>query len=175
MEKTGRRNLFKSEFLMRVNAHFIGQLQLNKVKYVTGKATTIQSVDRLSLAEEINRKAVQLKLVQDVLIQVNIGEEAQKGGINAESLDEFLMSISALSNIRVKGMMCIPPNVCEKEARTYFASIRRLFERHINTGISNVSMEHLSMGMSGDYSAAVMEGATMVRVGTAIFGARDSA
>lgn len=158
-----------------LKTHFIGQLQLNKVKYVIGEVAFIQSVDRLSLAEEINRKARQLQLVQDVLLQINIGAEAQKGGIDAERIDKFLMSVSDLSNIRIKGLMCIPPNVGEKEARAYFAKMRRLFESHLNTGISNVSMEHLSMGMSGDYIAAVKEGATMVRVGSAIFGARDSA
>ena len=157
-----------------LQAHLIGQLQTNKVKYVIGKAALIQSLDRLELAQEISRLAQKRELTQDVLIEVNIGEEAQKGGIGAQELPEFLDMVSAMPGIRVKGLMCIPPNVGEEEARGYFSRMRKLFDglrAHCPRG---AEMEVLSMGMSGDYIAAILEGATMVRVGTAIFGPRQT-
>lgn len=152
----------------------IGQLQTNKVKYVIGNASLIQSVDRLELAKEISRLAVKAGITQDVLAEVNIGGEAQKGGIAPDELKDLLSIISELPGIRVKGLMCVPPAVGE-EARRYFASMRRLFEDIASAGIPGVDMRELSMGMSGDYKSAIKEGATMVRVGTAIFGARPAA
>ena len=158
-----------------VEVNLIGQLQTNKVKYIIGKVDMIQSVDRLALAQEIDRLAVRQGLVQDVLIEVNIGGEAQKGGIAPEELPTFLEMVSAMNGIRVKGLMCIPPAVGEEGARPYFARMRELFETLGSKSIPNVSMEQLSMGMSGDYRAAIAEGATMIRVGTALFGARQYA
>ena len=155
-----------------LNVHLIGQLQTNKVKYVIGKVRLIQSVDRLALAQTISRLACANDLVQDVLIEVNIGSEEQKGGIGVMELPDFLSEISLMPGIHVKGLMCIPPAVEEEEARGYFAAMRKLFDRIGCSDIPNVDMEQLSMGMSGDYMAAVSEGATMVRVGTALFGAR---
>ena len=155
--------------------HFIGHLQTNKVKYVIGNASLIQSVDRLELAKEISRLAVKAGITQDVLAEVNIGGEAQKGGIAPCELKDLLSIISELPGIRVKGLMCVPPAVGEEEARRYFASMRRLFEDIASAGIPGVDMRELSMGMSGDYKSAIKEGATMVRVGTAIFGARPAA
>ena len=157
------------------DVHFIGQLQTNKVKYVIGNASLIQSVDRLELAKEISRLAVKAGITQDVLAEVNIGGEAQKGGIAPDELKDLISIISELPGIRVKGLMCVPPAVGEEEARRYFASMRRLFEDIASAGIPGVDMRELSMGMSGDYKSAIKEGATMVRVGTAIFGARPAA
>ena len=155
--------------------HMIGHLQTNKVKYVIGNASLIQSVDRLELAREISRLAVKAGITQDVLAEVNIGGEAQKGGIAPDELKDLISVISELPGIRVKGLMCVPPAVGEEEARRYFASMRRLFEDIASAGIPGVDMRELSMGMSGDYKSAIKEGATMVRVGTAIFGARPAA
>lgn len=157
------------------DVHFIGQLQTNKVKYVIGNASLIQSVDRLELAKEISRLAVKAGITQNVLAEVNIGGEAQKGGIAPDELKDLISVISELPGIRVKGLMCVPPAVGEEEARMYFASMRRLFEDIASAGIPGVDMRELSMGMSGDYKSAIKEGATMVRVGTAIFGARPAA
>lgn len=154
------------------NVHFIGQLQTNKVKYVIGNVKTIQSVDRLELANEISRLAQKKGIVQQVLIEVNIGGEPQKGGAYAEGLEEFLTNISRLNGVFVKGLMCIPPAVDEADARRYFAKMKMLFDRMAGLGLPNVAMDELSMGMSGDYRAAIAEGATMVRVGSAIFGER---
>ncbi len=154
--------------------HLIGQLQTNKVKYVIGKVKTIQSVDRLELAEEISRLAVKNGLEQNVLIEVNVGGEAQKGGAPIEGLDELIQKVSALPGIGVEGLMCIPPVVDEGEARSYFARMRRLFDDMAGKKMPGVSMKTLSMGMSGDYRAAIAEGSNMVRIGTALFGARQA-
>ena len=155
-----------------LDVNLIGQLQTNKVKYVIGKVSLIQSMDRLELAKEVDKRARAASLVQDVLIEVNIGGEEQKGGILPEQLPDFLGLLSDMPGIRVKGLMCIPPAVGEQEARGYFAAMRKLFFDLKAQRLANIEMEHLSMGMSGDYRAAILEGATMVRVGTAIFGVR---
>lgn len=152
--------------------HLIGQLQTNKVKYVIGRAALIQSLDRIELAKEISRLAEKRQLVQGVLVEVNIGEEPQKAGVLPGELPAFLDMVSALPGVQVKGLMCIPPNVGEGGARPYFARMRRLFEELGSSAPNGVQMQELSMGMSGDYTAAILEGATMVRVGTALFGAR---
>ena len=166
----------KKEFYSKnTDVHFIGHLQTNKVKYIIGKVDMIQSVDRLALAQEIDRLAARAGVVQDVMIEVNIGGEAQKGGIGPDELPGFLEMISAMNGIRVRGLMCIPPAVGEDGARPYFAKMRALFETLGSNQLPNVSMEQLSMGMSGDYMAAIAEGATMIRVGTALFGARQYA
>ena len=154
------------------DVHFIGQLQTNKVKYIIGRVKTIQSVDRIELANEISRLAQKKNIVQDVLIEVNIGSEPQKGGAEPDKLNEFLSSISRLPGIRVDGLMCIPPAVDRENVRRYFAMMRELFEKAKGYDMPNVFMNTLSMGMSGDYRAAVAEGATMVRVGRALFGER---
>lgn len=166
--------LQKADFFRsrKLNADIIGRLQTNKVKYIVGDVRYIQSVDRLSLAEEINRLALKKNVVQDVLVEVNIGEEAQKGGISTLELKDFLYEVSAMQGVCVKGLMCIPPASDESEAQAYFARMRRLFEDVADEKIEGVHMQELSMGMSGDYMAAIKEGATMVRVGSAIFGTR---
>ncbi|MDO5111093.1 MAG: YggS family pyridoxal phosphate-dependent enzyme [Clostridia bacterium] len=156
-----------------VGMHLIGQLQTNKVKYIADAGIKlIQSVDRLALAEELERQCLLHDCTQDVLIEVNIGDEAQKGGVERDELPDLLLKISAMSHIRVKGLMCIPPAVGAEDARRYFVRMRRLYEDTAALALPNVHMQALSMGMSGDYTVAIEEGATMVRVGTAMFGAR---
>lgn len=154
-----------------VTRHFIGQLQTNKIKYVVGQAHLIQSVDRLELAAEISRQAERRKITQDILVEVNIGAEAQKGGADVAQLRPFLEQVAALPRLRVQGLMCIPPALDAEAARPYFARMCALFEEC--RSIPGVWMQHLSMGMSGDYSAAIQEGATMVRLGSALFGPRQ--
>lgn len=171
-EYRDKQSFFKSNGL---DVHLIGQLQTNKVKYVVGNGVLIQSLDRIELAKEISRIASNKGVIQDTLVEVNIGGEAQKGGIAPEGLIPFLELVSAMPSISVKGLMCVPPAVGQDEARAYFAAMRRLFEDIRGMNIPNVDMLELSMGMSGDYKAAVLEGATMVRVGTGIFGARPAA
>lgn len=151
--------------------HFIGQLQTNKIKYIIGQASLIQSVDRLELAQEINRQAQRLQIVQDILVEVNIGGEAQKGGIDERGLCAFLQDLQELPHLRVQGLMCVPPALSQQETRRYFARMRGLFESC--AGMEGITMRHLSMGMSGDYAVAIEEGATMVRIGSALFGARQ--
>lgn len=168
-ELVGKLPLF-AEYGARV--HLIGQLQTNKVKYVIGKVSTIQSVDRPGLAQEISREAVKNRLVQDVLVEVNIGCEEQKGGVMPDGLFPFLETISALPGVRLRGLMCIPPDVGEGEARRHFARMRELFDKASALGFPGARVDTLSMGMSGDYRAAVAEGSNMVRIGTALFGAR---
>ncbi len=150
--------------------HFIGQLQTNKVKYVKGKVKLIHSLDRLSLAQELNRFSP--GTVQDVLIEVNIGNEPQKGGIAPDDLPAFVQAVSQLSGIRVKGLMCVPPPCGEAEVRRHFSRLRELAQGLGAQAFPNVFMDELSMGMSGDYMSAIKEGATMVRIGTALFGPR---
>lgn len=154
------------------DVHFIGQLQTNKVKYVIGHVKTIQSVDRLELAQEISRIAAKKGIVQSILLEINIGAELQKGGAEPEKLNEFLLNISRLPALKVEGLMCIPPAVGAEDARRYFARMKTLFDKAKALDLPNVFMNTLSMGMSGDYRAAVAEGATMVRIGSALFGER---
>ena len=156
-----------------LDAHLIGQLQTNKVKYVIGNASLIQSVDRLELAKEISRLAVKAGITQDVLAEVNIGGEEAKSGFAPESLEQAAEEAKKCANVRVRGLMCIPP-VAEGEhgSLPYFEKVHALFV-DINAKLYDNTLDILSMGMSGDYEDAVRAGATMVRVGTAIFGARN--
>jgi hypothetical protein len=155
-------------------AHFIGHLQTNKIKKVLGRACLIQSVDSEHLLTAIEKEAAKLDLVQDVLLEVNIGDEASKSGVSPEELWALLDSAAAQPHIRVKGLMAIPPvNDDDAQNRAYLAAVHKLFVRAGERGYANVSMETLSMGMSGDYLNAIREGATLVRIGTAIYGARD--
>lgn len=154
-----------------VRPHFIGQLQSNKVKYICGRAATVQSVDRMSLAESLNRYALSHGAVQDVLIQINIGDEAQKGGLPAAELDPFLDQLAELPALRVCGLMCVPPALTGEQVRPYFRQMRLLFEA-MQQKHRTLTLSVLSMGMSHDFETAIEEGATMVRVGSAIFGSR---
>ncbi|MBE7004604.1 MAG: YggS family pyridoxal phosphate-dependent enzyme [Ruminococcaceae bacterium] len=155
--------------------HFIGHLQRNKVKFVVGNVALIESVGSDELLQSIDAQAAKLALVQDVLLEVNIGGEASKSGFAPEALSAAAESASALSHIRVRGLMCIPP-VAEEEhgSMPYFEKVRRLYV-DINEKMYHNKLDMLSMGMSGDYEDAVRAGATVVRVGTAIFGRRNYA
>lgn len=152
--------------------HFIGHLQRNKVKQVVGKASLIQSVGSLELLEEIEKTAGKLGLVQDVLLEVNIGEEEAKSGFLPEALFSGAEAALEKAHIRVLGLMTIPPFDADREANLqYFDKVRALF-LDMDEKLFHNSLQVLSMGMSGDYEDAVRAGATMVRVGTAIFGSR---
>ena len=154
--------------------HFIGHLQKNKVKYLVGAVELIHSVDSPELMDAISRRAVSLGIVQDVLLEVNIGGEASKSGVSPEQLWPLLDAAAAEEHIRVKGLMAIPPvNDDDAQNRRYLAQVYKLFVQAGERGYSNVEMQTLSMGMSGDYENAIREGATLVRIGTAIYGERD--
>ncbi len=158
-----------------VTWHFIGALQSNKVKYIRGKVAMIHSVDRLSLAQEISKQWSKLDHSIDILIQVNIGDEASKSGCQPEQLEPLVRAIAELPHLNIKGLMCLPPHDDDAErVRPYFRRLRELSDQITALHIDGVSMQELSMGMSGDFEIAVEEGATLVRVGTAIFGARKS-
>ena len=153
--------------------HFIGALQSNKVKYLRGKVAMIHSVDRLSLAEEIDRQWGKDAGCVDILIQVNLGEEASKAGTTAEQAVELVRQIAPLRHVRIRGLMALPPWYDDPEqVRPYFRQLRQLAGQVAALDLPNVSMQELSMGMSHDFEIAIEEGATLVRIGTAIFGAR---
>lgn len=154
--------------------HFIGHLQKNKVKNIVGKVELIHSVDSVPLAQEINKRAAALGIVQDILLEVNIGAEENKSGFAPEELVGALDEIAQFSSVRVLGLMAIPP-VCEisENNRVYFRRMKQLFIDIGQKKYDNVCMLLLSMGMSADYEVAVEEGANLVRVGTGIFGARN--
>ena len=154
--------------------HMIGHLQRNKVKYIVGKVALIHSVDTYRLAEEINIQAKKRGIIVPILVEVNIAGEETKFGTTAEDVMLLVEEISKLENVRIKGLMTIAPFVENPEDnRLYFRKIKQLSVDITNKNIDNVSMEILSMGMTGDYEVAIEEGATMVRVGTGIFGARN--
>ena len=168
-ELTAKYDFFKGN---REIIHFIGQLQLNKVKYLIGRADLIQSADRLEAFAEIDRLAVKAGIRQDTLVEVNIGSEPQKAGIAPNDLPELLKRVSDMPGVCVKGLMCIPPAAGGEEARRSFARMKELFENIKGMDLPGIEPTVLSMGMSGDYTSAIAEGANMVRIGSAIFGAR---
>ena len=152
----------------------IGRLQSNKVKYIIDKVSMIQSLDREELAQEIDRRAQQRGLRMPVLIQVNIGDEPQKGGVHAQQLMSFARYAAQLPGLDVRGLMAVMPDIDEEnELRPYFKRMRLLFEQLQAEAIANTQIEELSMGMSGDYRLAAQEGSTLVRIGSAIFGSRE--
>jgi PLP dependent protein len=156
-----------------VRWHFIGRLQRRKVRSVVGGFDLIHSVDSVQLAEEISRRAQEAGLTQAVLLEVNLEGEATKSGFLPDELSEAMPRLAALSHVAVKGLMAIPPPTSDPEqARPYFRRLRELSLRLMCQPTGTVSMKELSMGMSNDYHIAVEEGATMIRVGTAIFGVR---
>ena len=155
--------------------HFIGHLQRNKVKYIPGLFELIHAVDNPELAEDIHRYSLKEDLVTPVLIQVNVSGEASKSGVPPSDLERLLEMLISLSGISVRGLMTIPPFDPDPEnSRKHFAALRKLSDRMRSVNIENITMDELSMGMSNDYEVAIEEGATWVRVGTAIFGARDA-
>lgn len=161
----------KRENYSPAEVHFIGSLQSNKVKYIIDKVSMIHSVDNLHLAEEIDRRAGQHGLVMDILTEINIGEEETKSGISAQNAEAFCNEIMRFENIRLRGLMCIPPPGCSESV---FASMRELFE-NLKSKLENkenIRLDTLSMGMSGDYETAIKYGATIIRIGSSLFGYR---
>lgn len=154
--------------------HMIGHLQRNKVKYIIGKVALIHSVDSLRLAQEINDRSAKEGIITPILAEVNVSEEENKFGFTAESVFAFAREASQLKNIELRGLMTSAPFVSDpEENRRFFKLLRELSVDIDKKNIDNIKMRELSMGMTGDYRVAIEEGATMVRVGTAIFGARD--
>jgi pyridoxal phosphate enzyme (YggS family) len=154
--------------------HMIGHLQTNKVKYIVGKTALIHSVDSLHLAEEIEKQAAKKDVIVSILIEVNIAEEESKFGIHKQETMDLVRQISQMPHLRIEGLMTIAPYVENpEENRDYFRQIRQLSVDIAEQNIDNVHMNVLSMGMTGDYMVAIEEGATMVRVGTGIFGERN--
>ena len=154
--------------------HFIGHLQTNKVKQVVGKVELIQSVDSIRLLEAINKEAAKQNIVQDVLLEINVANEESKSGFALEEVDDLLSQIGEFSAIRVLGFMAIPP-ICQNstENHKFFQKMYNLSVDIMRKKYDNVYVNILSMGMSGDYADAIACGSTMIRVGNAIFGARD--
>lgn len=154
--------------------HMIGHLQTNKIKYVIDRAVLIHSIDSIRLAEAVNAEAKKHDRIMPVLVEVNVAQEESKSGFLVEETEAAIREIAKLSNIRVEGLMTIAPFVENaEENRQYFVKLRKLSVDIAAKNIDNVTMHHLSMGMTGDYEVAIEEGATMVRVGTGIFGERN--
>ena len=153
--------------------HMIGHLQRNKVKYLVGKTELIHSVDSIRLAEQIEKEYAKKGETANILIEVNMAQEESKFGITSQETEELIRKISTFEHIRIKGLMTIAPYTDNPETnRVYFRQMKKLSVNIRDKNIDNVSMDVLSMGMTGDYQVAIEEGATMVRVGTGIFGAR---
>ena len=163
--------LGKYEFYdKKAEIHFIGGLQNNKVKYIIDKVSLIHSVDSVKLAEEIDKRAVRLNKIMDILIEVNIGNEDSKGGVASDGLDELVSHCLSLSGVRLKGFMAIPPPALNGGNERYFEAMERLYG-DFRSKYGN-SIDTLSMGMSQDYEQAVLHGSNIVRVGSALFGNR---
>lgn len=157
-----------------VNWHLIGHLQTNKVKYIIDKVELIHSVESIKLAEEIDKQAKKHNIIANLLVEINMAEEESKFGINPNDAVDFITDISKFDNIRVRGLMTVAPFVENgEENRVYFRNMKQLLVDINAKNINNISMDILSMGMTGDYETAVEEGATIVRVGTGIFGKRN--
>ncbi len=158
-----------------VRWHMIGHLQTNKVKYIIDKVSMIHSVDSFKLAEEIDRRAAQHGIIMDILVQVNAAQEESKFGITSEETGQLIRDIlEQCQNIRIRGLMCIAPFEDNPEdVRIYFREVKDLFDQYAKLSHPNADFKYLSMGMSHDYEAAILEGSNLIRVGTAIFGERN--
>jgi len=164
----------REELPSDINWHMIGHLQRNKVKYIINDVAMIHSVDSYRLAEEINIQAKKVNRIVPILVEVNIAEESTKFGVRGDETIQLVEEIASLENVRIMGLMTIAPMVDDPEDnREWFKAIKQLSVDIAEKNIDNVSMNELSMGMTGDYQVAIEEGSTMVRVGTAIFGARN--
>lgn len=156
-----------------VKWHLIGHLQTNKVKYIIDKVELIHSVDSLKLAEEISKRAKAKGITANILLEINAAGEESKFGLKPEECEEAVREISVLDNIKIRGLMTVAPNVENpEENRIYFKQMKQLLVDINSKKIDNVNMTELSMGMTGDYEVAIEEGATIVRIGTGVFGAR---
>ncbi|WP_320042761.1 YggS family pyridoxal phosphate-dependent enzyme [uncultured Desulfobacter sp.] len=155
------------------NWHFIGHLQSNKAKFAVKYFDLIHTVDTVKLAKEINRQAEKIEKIQKILLQVNISQETTKSGAQESEMIDIARQVSQYENLHVSGLMCMPPFFDDpEEARVYFKRLRELSKEIEILNLPHTDMTHLSMGMSNDFTVAVEEGSTLVRVGTAIFGAR---
>ncbi|TGC09103.1 YggS family pyridoxal phosphate-dependent enzyme [Methanolobus halotolerans] len=166
----------KSDEILPSEKHLLGHLQTNKVKKAVRLFDVIQSADSLKVIQEIDKKAAEIGKTQEVFLQINIGEEPQKYGFSPEEIETVMPEIRSLNNIHVHGLMCIPPFVQPEQVRPYFRKMKELFDELQQKGHAkedNINIKELSMGMSNDYRVAIEEGATMVRIGSAIFGDRD--
>jgi len=156
-----------------VSWHFIGHLQSNKAKYAVRLFDLIHSVDSLKLARELNKQAQKNAKTQNVLIQINISKESSKSGANTETVLDLINQVRHLESLSVKGFMTMPPFFNDPEkARPYFSALRNLRDRIRQAAAPEITLDELSMGMTGDFEVAIEEGATLVRIGTAIFGER---
>lgn len=162
----------KFEFVKPVRWHLIGQLQSNKIKYVIDKCAMIHSVDSIKLMSEIEKQAQSHDIDIDILIQVNISGEESKSGVRADELDDLLKYAAKLERVHVKGLMTIAPKAEYGDPEIHFRNMKQLFDSVKEKEYDNVAMDELSMGMSGDFEAAIRCGSTMVRIGSAIFGER---
>jgi hypothetical protein len=168
------RHKFKALVQYPVSWHFIGHLQSNKAKYAVRLFDLIHSVDSLKLARELNKQAGKVDKIQQILVQVNISAEDTKSGILTEETPRLIAEISQLKNLAVKGLMTMPPYFYQPEkVQPFFAALRELRDQIKEQSLPNVSLDELSMGMTGDFEVAIKEGATLVRIGTAIFGERQ--
>lgn len=157
-----------------VTWHFIGHLQSNKAKFAVKYFEYIHTVDTLKLAKEINKQAGKINKTQKIFVQVNIGKEDTKSGTKIEDTIQLITQINTFKNLSIQGLMCMPPYFSEPDqARIYFKQLAGMKEKITGYQFDNVSMEHLSMGMSNDFKVAIEEGSTMIRIGTSIFGRRD--
>ncbi len=167
--------LSKEDYLNfdKCKAHLIGHLQSNKVKKIVGKVETIQSVDTISIAKEIGKRSVDSDFITKVLLEVNVGNEESKFGFSYDEVYEKACEISEIKGVSINGLMCVAP-ICNKESeiRAIFSNMHRLFIDIRDKKRDNVNMNVLSMGMSGDYKEAILEGANLVRIGSSIFGKR---
>lgn len=163
----------QAEITEPLHWHMIGGLQTNKLKYVVGKTVLIHSVDSLHLAEAIEEESVKRGVISDILIELNIAGEISKGGVSPDELETLVRQVSTLQHIRIRGLMTVAPYTENaEENRVFFRKMKQLMVDINSKNIDNVYMDELSMGMTGDYEIAVEEGATLVRVGTGIFGHR---
>ncbi|WP_434579059.1 YggS family pyridoxal phosphate-dependent enzyme [Thermoanaerobacterium thermosaccharolyticum] len=156
----------------KVQFHFIGHLQTNKVKYIIDKVKMIHSLDSIHLAQEINKRAHSNNIVMDCLVEVNIGSEESKYGIDPLNVMDFIKSLESFDNIRIRGLMTVAPFVEPEKVRPYFKMMKELFDCAKSINQKNVDFKYLSMGMTNDYTVAVEEGSNIVRIGTGIFGKR---
>ena len=173
-ELVGKMDHFEEIGIKDIEWHLIGHLQTNKVKYIIGRVAMIHSVDSEKLAKAIDDESAKKGVVTDILVELNIGDEESKFGLDFDNTLEFVEKIACFKHIRVKGLMCVAPYTEDpEENREFFSKMKKLSVDIANKNIDNVSMCELSMGMTGDYMVAIEEGATCVRVGTGIFGKRD--
>jgi len=158
---------------IQVKWHMIGHLQKNKVKYIIDKVDLIHSVESIELAAEINKRASQHNIISNILIELNIGEEESKFGINEDSVYDFVSSLEQFENIKVMGLMTVAP-FCEnpEDVRWVFKKMKEIFDKISSMNLKNTQMKYLSMGMTNDFEIAIEEGSNIVRIGTAVFGKR---